>query len=202
MDHDAGVGEGLALALGTRAEQEGAHGSCGAKAHGGDVAGDVLHGVIDGHAGRDGAAGGVDCWLRGVRVRARWVREKGGANDGQFHHREGRGGAICGWGAEKLLVEGLGLTEACWDPLHRTTRGGCHMPRAKPVSNRAPGAAWGHAIFLLQLTVEGDVLAGILVGEEEHLGDEVVGDLREEPSTGGKARGGIAEACACVCGSR
>jgi hypothetical protein len=71
---------------------------------------------------------------------------------------------------------------------------GCSMPRVKHVSNRAPGAApeWQH--FLLQLTVEGDVLAGILVGEEEHLGYEVVGDLRAEPLAGVAARGGIAEA--------
>ena len=71
------------------------------------------------------------------------------------------------------------------------------MPRVKHVSSRAPGAAWWQ-LFLLQLTVEGDVLAGILVGKEEHLSDEVVGDLRAEPSAGGTARGGIAEAFDCA----
>ena len=43
-----------------RHQQEGAHGCRHADADGGHVAFDELHGVIDSHAGRDGAAGAVD----------------------------------------------------------------------------------------------------------------------------------------------
>lgn len=64
VDHDAGVGQRLALALSSGAEEEGTHGGSSAKAHGRNVARNVLHGVVDGHAGGDGAAGGVD-WRGG-----------------------------------------------------------------------------------------------------------------------------------------
>ena len=60
MDHDLAVGQGKALALRTCRQQEGAHGCRHADADGGHVAFDELHGVIDSHAGRDGAAGAVD----------------------------------------------------------------------------------------------------------------------------------------------
>ena len=60
MDHDVGVGQAVAFALGTGGEQDGAHGGGDADAVGVHVAGEKLHGVIDGEASGDGAAGGID----------------------------------------------------------------------------------------------------------------------------------------------
>src|SRR5699024_8117855 len=60
VHHDAGVRQGVALAGGAGGQQELAHGGREAHAVGGDVAGHELHGVVDGHAGGDGAARGVD----------------------------------------------------------------------------------------------------------------------------------------------
>mmetsp|Transcript_29667 Transcript_29667/g.88003 ORF Transcript_29667/g.88003 Transcript_29667/m.88003 type:complete len:218 (-) Transcript_29667:95-748(-) len=60
MDHDAGVGEGLALSGSSGAEEEGSHRRGHPEAHGRHVAGDVLHGVVDGHAGAHGSSGAVD----------------------------------------------------------------------------------------------------------------------------------------------
>lgn len=69
MDHDAGIGEGPALAGGTGSEEERAHGGGLADTEGADRGADVLHGVVDGKAGSDDAAWGIDVhvdWLGGV----------------------------------------------------------------------------------------------------------------------------------------
>ena len=60
VDHDLGIGQDAAHALGAGGQQEGAHGSRHADAQGRDRAAQVLHGVIDRHARRDRAAGAVD----------------------------------------------------------------------------------------------------------------------------------------------
>ena len=61
MDHDLGVGRGVALALGTGGQQEGTHGGGDTGGHGADVAADaVLHHIVDGHASGDTATRAVD----------------------------------------------------------------------------------------------------------------------------------------------
>ena len=60
VDHDVGVGEGEAFALGAAAEEHRAHACRLADAVGVHVAGHELHGVVDGEAGGDAAAGGID----------------------------------------------------------------------------------------------------------------------------------------------
>ena len=60
MDHDLSVGQRKTLALGAAGQQERAHGGCHAHADGGDIALDIPHGIVDGHARTDGAAGAVD----------------------------------------------------------------------------------------------------------------------------------------------
>lgn len=60
MDHDVGVGQGVTLALGACRKQERAHRSCHTHADGGNVALDILHGVIDRHTVGHGAAGRID----------------------------------------------------------------------------------------------------------------------------------------------
>ena len=60
MDHDLAVGQSKALALCAAGQEEGAHACRHADADGGDVAMDVLHGVVDRHARRHAAAGAVD----------------------------------------------------------------------------------------------------------------------------------------------
>ena len=59
VDHDPRVGQRLTLPLRPRPQQERAHRRCHAEANRLDVAWDELHGVVDGEAGGDGAAGGV-----------------------------------------------------------------------------------------------------------------------------------------------
>ena len=56
VHQDAGVRGGVALALGAGGEQELAHRGGEAGGDGDDVVRDELHGVVDGHAGGDGAA--------------------------------------------------------------------------------------------------------------------------------------------------
>ena len=63
MDHDLRVGQRDALALRAAGEQERAHARRHADADGGNVALDILHGVIDRHAVGDAAAGAVDVEL-------------------------------------------------------------------------------------------------------------------------------------------
>mmetsp|Transcript_5165 Transcript_5165/g.8140 ORF Transcript_5165/g.8140 Transcript_5165/m.8140 type:complete len:253 (+) Transcript_5165:312-1070(+) len=60
MDHDAGVGKGASLAGCAGTEEEGTHGRGHAEAYGANVAGNILHGIVNGHTGRDGSARGVD----------------------------------------------------------------------------------------------------------------------------------------------
>ena len=57
------LGSAIRLPLVPAREQERAHGRRHADADGGDIALDVLHGVVDGHAGGDAAAGAVDIEL-------------------------------------------------------------------------------------------------------------------------------------------
>ena len=86
MDHDLGIGQGNALALGAGGQQERAHGCGHAHADGGHIALDVLHGVIDGHAVRHGTAGAVDIQLDVlVRVLCLQIQQL-------RHHQTGRGG--------------------------------------------------------------------------------------------------------------
>ena len=63
MDHNFGVRQRDPLTLGAGGQQEGAHGRSHAHADGRHVALDVLHGIVDGHAVRHGAAGAVDIKL-------------------------------------------------------------------------------------------------------------------------------------------
>ena len=60
VDHDASVGEGTSLSRSTGTEQEGSHTSRHAEADGRHVAGDVLHGIVNGHSGTDRATRGID----------------------------------------------------------------------------------------------------------------------------------------------
>ena len=87
MDHDLRVGQGDALALGAGAQQERAHTGSHADADGGHVALDILHGVIDGHAVRHGAAGAVDIQLD-VLVGVLGLQIQ------QLGHHQGRGGGV------------------------------------------------------------------------------------------------------------
>ena len=57
MDHDPGIGQGLALAGCPRSQQKGAHGGGHAEADRLDVAGDEFHGIVNGQTGRNGATG-------------------------------------------------------------------------------------------------------------------------------------------------
>ena len=75
MDHDLGVGQRLALALGARRQQESAHGGRHADANGGHVALQVLHGIVDGHAGVHRAARTVDI-EHDIRVRVLHFQEQ------------------------------------------------------------------------------------------------------------------------------
>ena len=60
MHHDPGVRQRVALVGSTGGEQELTHGGGEAKAHGGDVATDELHRVVDRHAGGHRTAGAID----------------------------------------------------------------------------------------------------------------------------------------------
>ena len=85
VDHDLCVGQGQALALGTGGQEEGPHAGGQPDADGGHIALHILHGVVDGHAGGDRAAGAVDVKLDLlVRVLALQVQQLG-------HHQRGGG---------------------------------------------------------------------------------------------------------------
>ena len=60
MDHDLGIRQRVALALGARGQQERAHRSRHADANGRNIALDIVHGVVNRHACGYGAAGAVD----------------------------------------------------------------------------------------------------------------------------------------------
>src|SRR5208337_3625290 len=63
MDEDAGVGQGKALLGRATGKEHGGDGSGLADAGGDHVRLDELHGVVDGEAGGDGAARGIDVQL-------------------------------------------------------------------------------------------------------------------------------------------
>ena len=60
VHHDAGVRQGVAFAFGAAGEEELAHGGRQAHGVGGNVTGRIGHGVVNGHACGDGAAGGIN----------------------------------------------------------------------------------------------------------------------------------------------
>lgn len=60
MHVDGGIGQSIALALGTGAKQKCAHAGCQTNADSGHVAADELHGVVDRQAGADDATRAVD----------------------------------------------------------------------------------------------------------------------------------------------
>ena len=60
MDHDAGVGQGVTLALGAGGQEDGPHARRLADAVGRHVARHVLHRVVDAQPGRDGPSGGIN----------------------------------------------------------------------------------------------------------------------------------------------
>ena len=60
VDHDAGVRQGEAFAVGACGQQDRSHGGGLADAVGPDVAGQHLHRVVDGETRRDGSAWAVD----------------------------------------------------------------------------------------------------------------------------------------------
>ncbi|KAB8532583.1 hypothetical protein FH972_025528 [Carpinus fangiana] len=66
VDHDAAMRQGEALARGAAGQQQRAHGRSLADADGADGGGDVGHGVVDGEAGGDAAAGRVDVQRDGL----------------------------------------------------------------------------------------------------------------------------------------
>jgi hypothetical protein len=70
VDHDPRVGQRHAHARLARREQEAAHRGGLADAHGADLGLDVLHGVVDRHAGGDHAARRVDVHRDVLRVLA------------------------------------------------------------------------------------------------------------------------------------
>ena len=85
MDHDTAVGKRASLAGSTGAQQKRSHAGSHAKAYGGDIAGNVLHGVVNGHAGTDTSPGTVDVEcdiLGGVLVGQ--VEELGNEDVGNF----------------------------------------------------------------------------------------------------------------------
>ena len=63
MNHDLGVRQRNALALGAGGQQKRAHGRGHAYADGGHITLDILHGIVNRHAIRNGAAGAVDIKL-------------------------------------------------------------------------------------------------------------------------------------------
>ena len=84
VDHDLAVGQGQALALFARHQQERAHGRRQAHAHRAHGAADVVHGVIDRHARGHGAAGAVDVQVD-IRVGIVRFQEQQLRHDGIGH---------------------------------------------------------------------------------------------------------------------
>mmetsp|Transcript_1781 Transcript_1781/g.3399 ORF Transcript_1781/g.3399 Transcript_1781/m.3399 type:complete len:325 (+) Transcript_1781:136-1110(+) len=85
MNHDPGIGKRPPLPRSSRPQEKRSHRRGHAEADRGDIAGDVLHGVVDGHAGADRSAGGVDVEgdvLGGILVRE--VEELGDEDVGDF----------------------------------------------------------------------------------------------------------------------
>ena len=69
VNHDFAVGQAVALALGACGQKKRAHAGGKAQAHGGNIRLDELHGVVNGQARRDAAAG-VGRRLEEVRARS------------------------------------------------------------------------------------------------------------------------------------
>lgn len=85
MDHDLGVGRGVALALGTGGQQEGTRRCGDAGSHGADItANAVLHHVVDGHGIVDAPARGVDVQDNVIMGTAVQIAQLG--SDIQRHH--------------------------------------------------------------------------------------------------------------------
>jgi hypothetical protein len=61
VDHNARVGQRFPLARSSGTEEECTHGCRSAEANSGDIAGNVLHGIIDGHTRRHRPTRRVDC---------------------------------------------------------------------------------------------------------------------------------------------
>jgi hypothetical protein len=60
MQVDCGIGQGIALPLGSGTQQKCTHACCQANADGGNCGTDELHGIIDGETSADNAPGAVD----------------------------------------------------------------------------------------------------------------------------------------------
>lgn len=60
VNHDLGMRQGKALAFGAGCQEDRGHAGSGSDADGRYVRFDILHGIIDSHAGRNDAAGAVD----------------------------------------------------------------------------------------------------------------------------------------------
>ena len=85
MNHDLRVGQRHPLALGPCGQKESTHAGSHADADGGDIALDVLHGVINGHSRRDRTAWAVDIELDIlIRVLRLQIQQLG-------HHKAGCG---------------------------------------------------------------------------------------------------------------
>ena len=97
VDHDFGIGQSHTLALGTCAQQKRTHGGGHAHTDGGNIALDILHGVIDGHASRDAAAGAVNVKLN-ILVRILCLQIQ------QLRHNQGSRGIIDLFGQENNAV--------------------------------------------------------------------------------------------------
>lgn len=82
MHHHAAVRQTIAFLGGAAAEQQRAHGGGLPHAGGGHGRGDVGHGVVDGEAGGDGAARGVDVELDGLFRRVGLEEEELGDDGG------------------------------------------------------------------------------------------------------------------------
>jgi hypothetical protein len=65
MDHDAGRWQGETLALGSGGKDEGCHAGGKSQIDGDDFRFDVLHGIVNGQSGNDGAAGTIDVEING-----------------------------------------------------------------------------------------------------------------------------------------
>ena len=84
VNQDAGVGQGVAFFLGARGQKHGGHAGRLANAYGGDFRLDISHGVVDGHACGDAAAGGVDVEID-VLFRVVGLQKKELGDDGVGH---------------------------------------------------------------------------------------------------------------------
>ena len=84
VDQDLGVRQGETLALGAACQQESAHRGSHAHADSGDIALDIVHGIVDCHTVRDGAAGAVDVEVNVLlRVLAFQIQQLGNDHTGR-----------------------------------------------------------------------------------------------------------------------